>query len=160
MVVNESQNFKQTWVMTLLILVEIPVIILLTVQWLNGSFGENGFIHWLIYMGIFIGILFLMASFRLDTRMDQYGLQFRCPPMVPRWKKFPKEDIVSIKILDSGLMWKYGGLGIRYNLKQWAYLFNNKNAIQVVHTNGKFILSTRKPEEIRSMWEEWKNEIN
>ncbi|WP_114747919.1 hypothetical protein [Pleomorphovibrio marinus] len=155
MVFKENQHFRNTWVMYLILMIELPTLVLMTVLWLTGNFGEDGYIPFLIVVGIILGAFWFIMSIELETRIDRFGLSYRCFP-ITGWRKYPKEKITNIEVLNKGMMWKFGGLGIRYNFKKWAYVFSNEAAIQVESAGKKFVLSTRKPGEARSIIDEWK----
>lgn len=158
MVFKEKQSFRNSWIIYLLVSIQIPVAILMTVKWISGDFGENGYIFLLIFISVFGLLIWLSWSFELETRIDRYGLQYRCPPIVSKWRKYSREEIVSVEVIKRGLIWMLGGLGIRYRLDHWAYVFNNKYSLMLTLKDKKFELSTLKPDEIQSMVAEWDSE--
>lgn len=158
MVFKEKQSFRNSWIIYLLAFIQVPVAILMIVQGISGEFGEDGYIGVLIFICVFGVLIWLFWSFELETRIDRYGLQYRCPPIISNWRKFPWEEIVSIEVRKRGPHWRLGGLGIRYRFGHWAYVFNNKYSVVVTLKNKKFEFSTLKPDEIRSMVAEWKSD--
>jgi hypothetical protein len=155
MIFKENQHFRGTWVMYLLIMLELPTLVLITVLLLTGNFGEDGHIPFLIVVGIILGTFGLLMSLELETRIDRFGLSYRCYPIIG-WRKYPWKKISGIEVLNKGVIWKFGGIGIRYNFKKWAYVFSNEAAIQVEANGKKFVLSTRKPDQARKIIDEWK----
>ncbi len=158
MVFKEKQSLRNSWLIFLLVFFQVPVLIFMTINWITGELGEKGYIEWLILMAILGFVFWLVWSFELETRMDRYGLQYRCFPIVRNWRKYTKEEIVSVEVKKRGSLWRFGGLGIRYRFGHWAYVFNNKYYVMVTLKSKQFELSTLKPEEIQSMVAEWNNE--
>ena len=158
MVFKEVQHLRNSWVIYLLVFIQLPVTILMTIKWLSGGLGENGYIGLLIFLSAFGALLWLFWSFELETRIDRYGLRYRCLPLVRNWRKYTKDEIISIEVRQKSALWRFAGLGIRYRFGHWAYIFNNKYSVFVTLKNKQFELSTRKPEEIRSMVAEWNSE--
>ncbi|WP_158860458.1 hypothetical protein [Lunatibacter salilacus] len=158
MVVKETQNFRSSWVMYLLVFIQVPMAILLTVWGISGEIGEDGYIGVLISIGLIGIVIWLFWNLELETRIDRYGLQYRCLPIISSWRKFPREEIVSMEVKKIGPQWRLGGMGIRYRIDHWVYAFNNKYSVLVTLKNKQFELSTLKPEEIRSMVAEWESE--
>lgn len=101
---------------------------------------------------------FVIMELRAGKKVCRYGLRYRCMPLVRNWKKYSKDEIISIEVRQKSVLWRFAGLGIRYRIGHWAYIFNNKYSVFVTLKNKQFELSTRKPEEIRSMVAEWKSE--
>jgi hypothetical protein len=158
MVFKEKQNFRNSWIIYLMVFIYAPVAIFMIVHGISGDFDENGYIGLLIFILVYGALIWLLWSFELETRIDRYGLQYRCPPIVPNWRKYSWEKIVSVEVRKRGPHWRLGGLGIRYRFGHWAYVFNNKYSVMVTLKDKKFEISTLKPEEIRSMVSEWNSE--
>jgi hypothetical protein len=158
MVFKEKQSFRNSWLIFFLVFFQVPVMILMTVNWITGELGEKGYMEWLMLMAVLVAVFWLVWSPELETRIDRYGLQYRCYPFVRDWRKYKKEEIVSVEVRKRGPLWRLGGLGIRYRFGHWAYVFNNKYSVLVTLSNKQFEISTRKPEEIRSMVAEWKRD--
>ena len=101
------------------------------------------------------GIFWLLMSLELQTRINGHSIAYRCFPFTG-WRTYPKERITNIKVIDKGVMWKFGGIGIRYNFKKWAYVFSDEAAIEVKADGKSIVLSTRMPGKVKKMIEEWK----
>ncbi|MFC4874382.1 hypothetical protein [Negadavirga shengliensis] len=158
MVFKEEQSFVGTWIMYLMLMIELPVMVLLAVLWLKGELGDHGYIPLVIVLAVMGLVFWLLMSMKLETRIDRYGFQFRSPPFVNKWRKYPWDEIKQVEVKSSGAMWKFGGLGIRYNLKEWGYIFNNAHAVRIYLKNKSIVFSTRKPKEILAAWEEWRED--
>ncbi|MBI1300658.1 MAG: hypothetical protein GC137_03270 [Alphaproteobacteria bacterium] len=158
MIFKETQRLRNSWIIYLLVFIQLPVAVLMTIKWISGEFGEDGYIGPLIFFTVFGALMWLLWSFTLETRIDQFGWQYRCPPLIRNWRKLAWKDIVSIEIKKKGTLWKFAGLGIRYRFGHWAYIFNNTYSVLLTLKDRQLEFSTMKPEQIRSAVAEWKRE--
>jgi hypothetical protein len=70
MVVQERQNFRGTFLMYGIILLELPTLTLISVLYFTGKLGAEGWIPMLV-VGTLIPLTFLLImSISLETRMD------------------------------------------------------------------------------------------
>jgi len=157
MVVNERLDLRGTIIMWAIILLEIPTLLLLTVLYAVGQLGDDGWQVILIVFGIMLSAFTLLMNIRLILRVDSYGLAFQSPPFVNGWKKFKPEEILSIEVKKSDGLMDYGGPGVRFSRTIRAYLFYTDYIVIMQTAQKKYVFSTKKPEEIQHVIDEWKN---
>ncbi len=157
MVVTEKQGFKGTFLMYVVLLIELPTLVLLITLYFMGKFGEDGWVHLLVIIGIMGIAMGLIMSLRLETRMDAFGFSFRNLPFMTGWRKIKKEDIDSISIHKMDGMLEYGGVGIRIFPKTKAYIYFADHVIKIKQGNRQLVFSTKKHMEFESLILEWKN---
>lgn len=158
MVVTETQSFRGTWLMYVVILLELPGLVLISIFYFLGKLGDQGWIPLLIMIAVITGTVLLIASLRLETRMDRYGFSYRNPPFVTSWRKLAPEEIISIQVDKKDGILDHGGFGIRFGRKKTGYIYFADHIIQVVTPKKAIEFTTRKPDEFRAMIDLWKNE--
>lgn len=142
-VFNESQRFNQRWLWILLI---VSIVLFLLGLIYGYSKGESpdvwGVVFGLVTM-ILVVVLFLRL--RLETRVDQYAIQFRYPPFINQWRKIDRETIQSAHV-EKYSPWTYGGWGIRYSGNGWAYNVRGNTGIIIKKKNGRqLLIGTQQP---------------
>ncbi len=164
MVYKESQPLKKTWLIPVVLVLQLLVGML----GLAGGFSTEQPVQGWISFGIVLlvtgGLLVLFLSMRLETRMDATGFRFRSPPFVNTWKKYPWEEVKDIQLLTTRSFGSFGGfgllgwsIGIRRGWNgEWRYVFSSGNAVRIYLKDSRFVLSTRRPKELMAAWEEWK----
>ncbi|MDN3686596.1 hypothetical protein [Cyclobacterium jeungdonense] len=165
MVYKETQSLKRTWLIPLVLLIQLVVGVLgLTGGYATGQ-AEQGWISFGIVLLVTVPLLLLFSSMRLETRMDAFGLSFRSPPFINSWRKYKWEEVEDIQLLSTRPPGWIGGLGlhlgwsigIRMGLNgEWRYVFSSGHAVRILLKDSKFVLSTRRPEDLMAAWEEWK----
>lgn len=160
MIVNEVQDFRGTFLMYAMILLEMPTLILLAVLWQTGKLGDDG----PIIMGVVFGIMFLVftliMSIRLELRSAPDGLSYRNPPFRNRWTKITPKEVNSIEVKKMDGILEYGGVGFRFSRKTKAYIFFADHVIEVQMAKKKLVFSTKKPKEIEEVISSWKENEN
>ena len=140
-VFSEVQTFDQSWVWILLgigvLLVFIPLLV-------------TGQPWWLFLLMAIVQVLSMsmMASFKLNTRIDEIGIHYQFKPL--HWKEriIPWGDIDQIYVRQYSPIAEYGGRGMRYGLKGLSYNINGNQGIQIIRKNGKrLLIGTQKPDE-------------
>lgn len=127
---RESQSFNQCWLWVLLIGV------IAFVFYLQSSLG----------LIILIPVCLLFFSIRLNTQIDENGLNFRLFPFLER--KINWKDISSAKVVNYGFV---GGWGIRlFTSCGTIYNVKGSKGLAVGLKNGrKFCLGTQKPQKLK-----------
>ena len=92
MVLNESQSLKDTFIIYVILMLEVPTIILFVVLWWTGKFGEDGYIPVLFFIGFLSLTTLFILNMSLQIRIDENGLQYKSFPFVNKWKFLPKES--------------------------------------------------------------------
>ncbi len=138
---REEQGFDQIWVWALLgiELVVLLVPLLLTAQpW------------WTLVLsvGVMVLTMALLASFKLQTRIDSAGVHYRMKPIHWKEQTIPWDEIDQIFVRKYSPIKEYGGWGIRFGRNGKAYNVKGNYGIQIVKKNGKrLLLGTQQPEE-------------
>jgi hypothetical protein len=150
MVVQERQNFRGTFLMYGIILLELPTMTLMSVLYFTGKLGQDGWIPMLI-VGTLIPLTFLLImSISLETRMDAQSFSYRSKPFQSNWKKLPREQIQSIAVHKKDGLLDYGGVGMRFSRKTRAYIFLADHVIEMKLGEKKLVFSTGKPKEFEA----------
>lgn len=155
MVVNVIHSFKGSWLMYAILLIELPTIIIFLFLWEKGHLGDEGIWVILLVVGLIIGTLALIINVKLILRVDRYGVSFKNPPFLNRWKKFSPDQIKAIKVKETDGITEYGGLGLRFGRKERAYIFMADHVLELETGQKKYVFSTEKPQEIQEILESW-----
>ncbi len=158
MVVNETHTFRGTWLMYALLMLELPTLILMVVLWQTDHLGDEGPIAVAVVAGVMTATFMLIINIKLELRVDNRGLAYRFSPFSFKWKKIPADQIQSIKVKKTDGLFEYGGIGYRISRKQRAYIFMADHVIELELENKKLVFSTSKPEMVKSIISEWKEE--
>lgn len=70
MLFKEKQSFRNSWIIYLLVFVQVPVAILITIQWIYGELGVQEYIGILVFIAVFGALISLLWSFELEKRID------------------------------------------------------------------------------------------
>lgn len=73
----ESQTYRSTWVFYLILLVELPTLILLTVLFFTSEEKQETGIALVFVFGVMSLVLALILNIKLETRIDHQGIHFR-----------------------------------------------------------------------------------
>lgn len=155
MVLNESQSLKDTFVVYLILMLEVPTLILMVVFWRTGKFGEDGYIPVLFFLGLLTLTTWFILSMSLHTKIDSSGIQYKSFPFVNKWKIIPKNDIQNIRVRKLDGLLEYGGIGARLSKKTKAFIFTTEHVIELESGGKKYVFSTKKPTLANSVIEDW-----
>ena len=158
MVVQERQNFRGTFLMYGIILLELPTLTLISALYFTGKLGAEGWIPMLV-VGTLIPLTFLLLmSISLETRMDDQSFSYRSKPFQSNWKKLSREHIQSIAVHKKDGLLDYGGVGMRFSRKTRAYIFLADHVIEMKLGEKKLVFSTGKPKEFEAQIAVWNEE--
>ncbi|GAB2492603.1 hypothetical protein [Algoriphagus taiwanensis] len=157
LVFKEMQSYKGTWVMYLILVIELPIILLVATLIWNT---ENGMKEGLWGLGIVVLIVslvfMLLMLIRLETRIDEYGVKFRFFPFISSWRTFPKSQIRQIQIINYSPLTDYGGWGLKGNRTTKAYsIIGDEGILLDIGEKKKIMIGTQKGKELRSYLEDW-----
>ena len=154
-VFTETQKFNQSWMRVVLVslalLTILPVMIM--VDWNELPTAE------LIIVSIAIAFTLLMIGFilfvfRLDSRIDDYGIHYGFFPIPGRMNKLAWSEIEKMYVRKYSPIGDYGGWGYRINFnksKGKAYNVRGNIGIQLELKSGrKILIGTQKKEEAES----------
>jgi len=152
---RESQRFNQTWLWTALLVLTAVLVFKTTAQVIFGiPWGydppSTGLL--LLVNVIWIAVIFLFASIRLDTLIDKEGIKYRFFPFhlserVIRWESIAG---CSVELFSYVTMRRYHGIRYRILHGGWTYTIRGNRWIQIDIRNGKRVfIGTQKPDEVR-----------
>jgi len=138
---TETQRFRQWWIWALLIFALIVMVMALLK---DSSAGV-----WLPFI-LVVGAVGLIASLRLDTRVDARGVHYRFFPLIP-WRSLPWSAIASADVQTYGFI----GYGIRWIFDGWAYNVAGHKGLMLVKTDGrKLLIGTQRPAELEQFMQQ------
>ena len=141
----EEQNLDQGWIWLLMGIVTLGVFVSLLMA---GQWGSIMF----VVGAILVASMSIMSLFRLNTKIDREGVHYHVNPFPMKYKTVRWEEIDQIYVRRYSPLLEYGGWGIRYGRKGWAYTARGNEGIQMVLKNGKRILiGTQLGEDAASM---------
>lgn len=152
-VFTENQKFNRTFIWVIMI-VSLSLLFLVPILPLVGNKITSGI--WASLL-VIAGVIILLASVRMQIRIEKDKLMFRYIPFVNSWKTYSFEDIQEIKLIKYNSLREFGGWGIRYNFDSWLYNTGGRYGIRVKTGKKKFILGTYKPEEAAKAIEQFKS---
>lgn len=140
---EEVQQFRQPWLWSLLLILLLAAVVGL----IYGLLYETVLAMSLVVPGlIWGGIAVFLFLVRMTVQVDHHHLHVRFLPLL---KDIPLEDIAEWQTRTYRPLLEYGGWGLRYGWKGWAYNVSGNRGVQLVLTNGKRILiGSQKPEEL------------
>jgi hypothetical protein len=153
----EEQTYRGTWVIYLLLLIELPTLVLILVLLFNSEDkSEIGFT--LAFVISTLGLVFLLiVNLKMETRIDTYGVSFRYFPFIRSWRKFPKGTIQSISIINYSPITDYGGWGFKGNKITKAYsILGEQGLILNIGEKKKIMMGTLKAKELEAYLINWK----
>lgn len=156
-VFNEAQSYRGTWVMYLILLVELPTIVLLLVFFLKEEDkSEMGIALIVVIVSLFLILLFI-STLKLETRIDDLGISFRYFPFIRRWRKIEKDRVFSVQVINYSPVTDYGGWGLKGNKTTKAYSILGDEGI-LIDTGEKkrIMIGTSKAKELKLFLENWK----
>lgn len=114
-VFNESQTYRGTWLIYLILLIELPTVILLTVLFFTSEEKQEMGVALVFVFGIMSLILVLILNIKLETRIDHQGIHFRYLPFIRKWRLLSKISILSAEVITFNPLLDFGGWGIKRN---------------------------------------------
>lgn len=156
LVFNESQTYRGTWLIYLILLIELPTVILLTVLFFTSEEKQEMGIALVFVFGIMSLALTLILNIKLETRIDHLGIQFRYLPFIRKWRLLSKESILAAEVITFNPLLDYGGWGMKGNKTTKLYNITGDQGILVdTGESKKILLGTLKAKELSSFLEDW-----
>ena len=154
---TERQHFRQWWLWFLLIGLDLFFIYQLIMQvFLRQPFGDRPMSNNAL-ISVTISLLLFTVFFRflrLDTRIQEDGIYYRYLPFQLKYRQISWERISQAFVRKYSPITEYGGWGIRIGLfgKGQAFNVSGNKGLQLVYDTGKkFLIGTRRPEEIQQV---------
>ena len=144
---QEDQRFRNPYVWTFLLLTSS--VILGSVVWLLvRQFGEGRPVGGepmppavLLGLGAVIvatetAVLLFVAALRLQTEVTEAGLFLRLAPVQRKVRRIDIEGVIRVEVEAGNSVARYGGIGIRRNRRETAYLLHGQGGVRIDYANG------------------------
>lgn len=156
---KEEQTYRGTWVMYLILMLEIPTLVLVTTLVLNSDTDQKeGIIGLVFVLFIMTMVMAFIFNLKLTTRIDSSGIHYRYFPLI-KWRKIPKEQIRSAEVISFSPLTDHGGWGIKGNSTTKAYtVIGDKGLLLDVDEKKKIVIGTQKSHELSEFIENWMEE--
>lgn len=160
---EESQWLRQTrWIWFILVpgvlALLIPLLYGLYWQlaqgesWGNEPMSDAGLITIsLLTVAGLVGVLFIILSVKLETRVDRAGIHYKFFPNKPKWNQIRKTDILEIEVRKKRNILTMGIVGFHKNIfkKTLSMTISGKSHLYLrLHTNQRVMIGTQHPEEL------------
>ena len=156
---KEEQSYLGTWVMYLILMLEIPTLILVTVLVSTSeSDSQKGILILLmvfVIMALAMGILF---NIKLETRIDEKGIHYKYFPFI-KWRLIEKSKIREAKVIEFNPFTDHGGWGMKGNKTTKAFTILGENGLSIdIGEKKTILLGTQKPKELAEFLDNWMEE--
>jgi len=153
-VFEEKQSFRQWWLLLIAVAaIGIPIAFIIDDLLIGNLENINSAL--LIASIILLPFIFLW-NLSLHTKIDQSGITTWWEPFHFLEKKFLWKDLKEVYIRKYNSLMEYGGWGIRGLGKTRAYNVSGKQGIQLVNSNGNFLIGTQRPSEVETVIKKYK----
>ncbi|WP_268035507.1 hypothetical protein [Algoriphagus sp. PAP.12] len=159
-VFNETQNYRGTWVMYLILMTELPSLVLVTVILFNSkSESQDIIFHLGLVFLIMAAAFFLLMSIQLQTRIDHKGIQYRFKPFLNKWRVIPIDTIKSAEVISYSPISDFGGWGMKGNKTTKAYsILGDEGVLIDFGDKKKVMLGTKKAKDLKAFLENWRED--
>lgn len=164
----EIQKFTQLWIWILLF-----VVFGIQFAWISSAFYYQLFLNqpwgnkpisnpaliftalWVCFVMFLIIGLFLLT--RLETRVYRDGIYFIYFPFHRKYRKISWEKLDEILGRKYKPIIEFGGWGIRWSYKKWAYTVSGNECIELRKDNYKILIGTKRLNEFLSALDKAQN---
>jgi hypothetical protein len=151
---REVQQFRQNWIWLLLALVSGLSWYGFVQQIVFGSpFGSKpapDIVMWFILIAFGIGLPTFFYYLKLIVEVRENGILIRFFPLHSRFIRF--DDLGNYEVRKYHPIREYGGWGIRWGSKGWAYNVSGNEGVQLELANGKRIMiGSQNPDKLAEM---------
>ncbi|MCB1142017.1 MAG: hypothetical protein H7A24_09595 [Leptospiraceae bacterium] len=168
----ESQKFNYTWAWLILLVTSLLTAggigfgmnkkILQGEEYGTIPLGDIALI--LLFSGLIVFhlafLVFLIFS-RLTFTIDAIGIEFRFFPFQQTYQKLTWDMIYQYNLREYSAESEYGGYGVRYGRKGYAYTVKGKFGLQIVLKNGKeILLGTQQAAKLNLFLESMRKELS
>jgi hypothetical protein len=157
---KEEQTYPGTWVMYLMLMLEIPTLTMVSVLILTDKSPDkqSGIIALIAVFSIMAVVFGLFLNIRLETRIDEKGIQYKYFPFI-KWRLIEKSQILRASVRSFSPLSDHGGWGIKGNKTTKAYTVIGDMGLSIDLGDKKEILiGTQKPKELREFIGNWMEE--
>lgn len=143
---KETQKFDQWWLWLPLGVIAIWVVWPIYKAISQGENFDSG--QWLGLV-VIIGVLGLLFSTKLETSIDENGIQVRFLPFIIKPKLIPWSELDSVHVRQYKPLREYGGWGLRFGPNGKAYNVKGNQGLQLLFKDRTALLiGTQKPKEL------------
>ncbi|HOK09111.1 MAG TPA: DUF6141 family protein [Candidatus Hydrogenedens sp.] len=156
---KEVQKFTQWWLWLIIggaVLFQIVVIgnaivtqLIFGQPWGDKPMSDVGlifFVLWVTFVFSFVIALFLVL--RLETCVYLDGIYIRYFPFHYKYRKISWDKLDEIVGKKYHPVIEYGGWGIRWNFRSWAYTVSGNTCVELRKGKYKIVIGTKKLDEI------------
>ncbi len=157
----ETQKFIQLWMWVLLIVLfgtqfvwigfAIYQQLFLNEPWGNKPMSNIGLIFTVLWVSfVMVLIVGLFLTTRLETRVYRDGIYFIYFPFHKKYRKISWDQLDEILGRKYRPLIEFGGWGIRWGHKKWAYTVSGNECIELRKGDYKILVGTKKLNEFLS----------
>jgi len=164
----ETQKFVQLWIWIILIVVfgtqfvwigfAIYQQIFLNEPWGNKPMSNLALIFTTLWVGfVMLTLIALFLLTRLETRVYRDGIYFIYFPFHWKYRKVSWEKLDEILGRKYRPLVEFGGWGIRWGYKKWAYTVSGNECIELRKDDYKILIGTKRLNEFLSALDKAQN---
>ncbi len=152
---EETQRMRDNvwilWMCGILLILPLPLVyyglfeqLVIGQPWGNDPMSDTGLIAFSGFITIVsLGVLYMITSFQLETRIDREGIHYRLLPIVRSWKLIVREEIAEYHFEDKFKPFEGGGgVGRHRNIfkRLTTYRMYSRKHIDIKKKDGQRIL--------------------
>lgn len=158
---HETQSYKGSWVMYLILLTEVPTFILMLVLFFTSENKQEIGIALTIVVSVMGLTIALILNISLEVKINHSGVHYRYFPFIRKWRHIPIEKIKDLKIITFNPIFDFGGWGIKRNKTTKLYnILGDQGLLIDTGEQKKTLLGTAKSKELEIFLENWREELN
>jgi hypothetical protein len=133
----ETQHFRKST----LGIFTIIVLIVLHIVGLVSIFMESNDLFSKVFSVIsLISLFILFWMMKLEYRISEQKIEYKYFPLHRKWRSIDRTEVANISFVKYSALGDYGGWGIRYGSKGWAYNVSGNYGIFVELKSGKTMM--------------------
>lgn len=168
---KETQRFNQWWLIALLVLTLIVVVynFIKELQVIESG-GDSKITTTIVFGMVTIGVVYLIFSMKLKTRIDETGITYQFSPIHLKPKKITWTELNKCYVRKYSPIKEYGGWGFRGVIKPKifgvrgkgkAYNISGNTGIQLeFNDGGKLLIGTQESEKAKRVIKRYSDKLN
>ena len=151
---SEKQQFRQWWLLAVLVFANAMAIGLVVTQRAGehdaGANSGSELVSW-VGAGITLLVTAFILMLKLEMQIKPGGIFVRYFPFHLTFRQYPWTNISRAYVRRYSAFLEYGGWGFRFSLtgKGTAFNVSGNKGVQIEYSDGrKLLIGTRKPEEL------------
>jgi len=102
-------------------------------------------------------IFLFIFNLKLEIQISQHGISFKYFPFIRSWRKYPKESIKTITVINYGPTTDYGGWGIKGSKTTKAFsILGDQGLLFDIGEKKKIMVGTMKANKLEEYLSSWK----